>query len=62
MMQQMAASPQMPSQARAWIAKLSHRWREKFSDATYCVGEWHVKIKHDDTLSFFCDARQAPPR
>jgi hypothetical protein len=62
MLQQMAASPQMPSQARAWIDKLSHRWREKFSDAKYCVGQWHVKIKDDDTLSFFCDAREAPKR
>jgi len=62
MLQKMAASPQMPSQARAWIGKLSHRWHEKFSDAKYCVGEWHVKIKHDDTLSFFCDAREAPRR
>jgi hypothetical protein len=34
----------------------------KFSDAKYCVGEWHVKIKDDDTLSFFCDAREAPRR
>ncbi|MFX1670856.1 hypothetical protein PWR63_00865 [Paraburkholderia sp. A2WS-5] len=62
MLQQMAASPQMPSQARVWIGKLSHQWREKFSDAKYCVGEWHVKIKDDDTLSLFCDAREAPRR
>ncbi|MBP0596291.1 hypothetical protein J8I87_43265 [Paraburkholderia sp. LEh10] len=62
MLQQMASSPQMPSQARAWIGKLSQRWREKFSDAKYCVAEWHVKIKDDDTLSFFCDAREAPRR
>lgn len=62
MLQQMAASPQMPSEARAWIGKLSNRWREKFSDARYCVGHWHVKIKDDDTLSFYCDAREAPRR
>lgn len=62
MLQQMAASPQMPSEARAWIGKLSNRWREKFSDAKYCVGHWHVKIKDDDTLSFYCDAREAPRR
>jgi hypothetical protein len=61
-LQQMATSPQVPSQARAWIGKLSNRWREKFSDAKYCVGHWHVKIKDDDTLSFFCDAREAPRR
>jgi hypothetical protein len=62
MLQQMAGSPQMPSEARDWIDKLSRRWREKFSDARYCVGHWHVKIKDDDTLSFFCDAREAPRR
>ncbi len=59
-LKQIADSPQMPSEARAWIIKLSHRWQQKFSDAKYCVGEWHVKIKDDDTLSFFCDAREAP--
>ncbi|WP_250508210.1 MULTISPECIES: hypothetical protein [unclassified Caballeronia] len=62
MLQQVAASPKTPPQARAAIGKLSHRWREQFSDAKYCVGEWHVKIRDDDTLSFFCDAREAPPR
>ncbi|CAB3803948.1 hypothetical protein LMG28688_05876 [Paraburkholderia caffeinitolerans] len=62
MLQKMTASPQMPSQARAWIGKLSHRWREKFSDARYCAGEWHVKIRHDDTLSFYCDPREVPQR
>ncbi|SAL07301.1 hypothetical protein AWB78_08525 [Caballeronia calidae] len=62
MLQQIATSPQMPSQARAWIGKLSHRWQEKFSDARYCVGHWHVKIQDDDTVSFFCDAREAPRR
>lgn len=61
-LRQMAVSPQMPPEARALIETLSRRWREKFSDAKYCVGEWHVKIKHDGTLSFFCDARQAPGR
>lgn len=62
MLQQMAASPQMPSEARDWIGKLSNRWREEFADAKYCVGHWHVKIKDDDTLSFYCDAREAPRR
>lgn len=62
MLQQMAASPQMPSEARDWIGKLSNRWREKFADAKYCVGHWHLKIKDDDTLSFYCDAREAPRR
>jgi hypothetical protein len=62
MLQQMSARPQMPPEGRAWIEMLSRRWQEKFSDAKYCVGEWHVKIKHDDTLSFFCDARGAPGR
>jgi hypothetical protein len=62
MLQQMAASPQMPMEAREWIGRLSNRWREKFADAKYCVGHWHVKIKDDDTLSFFCDAREAPRR
>ncbi|WGS40162.1 hypothetical protein LFL97_39535 (plasmid) [Burkholderia sp. JSH-S8] len=60
MLQQLAASPQMPSEGRAWIERLSNRWREEFTDAKYCVGHWHVKIKDDDTLSFFCDAREAP--
>lgn len=62
MLRQMAAAPQMPPQGRACIETLSRRWREKFSDAKYCVGEWHVRIKHDDTLSFLCDAREAPRR
>ncbi|MCY0853314.1 hypothetical protein [Cupriavidus sp. D39] len=62
MLRQMAAAPQMPPQGRACIETLSRRWREKFSDAKYCVGEWHVRIKHDDTLSFLCDARDAPRR
>jgi hypothetical protein len=62
MLQQMAAGPQMPPEGRACIEMLSRRWQEKFSDARYCVGEWHVKIKDDDTLSFFCDARDAPRR
>lgn len=61
-LQQMAASPQMPPEARAWIDRLSHRWRQRFSNASYCVGHWHVKIRDDDTLSFFCDAREAPRR
>ena len=62
MLQQMTAGPQMPPEGRACIEMLSRRWQEKFSDARYCVGEWHVKIKDDDTLSFFCDARDAPRR
>lgn len=59
---QMAAGPQMPPEGRACIEMLSRRWQEKFSDARYCVGEWHLKIKDDDTLSFYCDARDAPRR
>ncbi|MCY1200749.1 hypothetical protein D9M68_457030 [compost metagenome] len=62
MLRQLAAGPQMPPEGRACIEMLSRRWREKFSDAKYCVGEWHVKIRDDDTLSFFCDAREAPGR
>jgi hypothetical protein len=61
-LQQIATSAHMPPEGRACIEMLSNRWREKFSDAKYCVGEWHVKIKHDNTLSFFCDAREAPRR
>lgn len=61
-LQQIATSAHMPPEARACIEMLSNRWREKFSDAKYCVEEWHVKIKHDNTLSFFCDAREAPRR
>ncbi|KVZ52354.1 hypothetical protein [Burkholderia ubonensis] len=55
MLQQLAASPQMPSEGRGWIETLSNRWREKFTDSKHCVGHWHIKIKDDDTLSFFCD-------
>lgn len=62
MLQQMAAGQQMPPEGRLCIEMLSLRWREKFSDAKYCVGEWHVKIRDDDTLSFYCDARGAPGR
>jgi hypothetical protein len=61
-LQQIATSAHMPPEARACIEMLSNRWREKFADAKYCVGHWHVKIKDDNTLSFFCDAREAPRR
>ncbi len=62
MLEQQKLNPAMPAEARGFLDFLSQRWEEKFSDVPYCVGEWHVKIKHDGTMSFACDARLPPPR
>lgn len=60
MLRQQMRQPEAPAEARQIVDMLSRRWQEKFAHVPYAVGEWHVRIRHDHTLSFYCDARLPP--
>lgn len=56
-MQTTVRSPKSPPQMKTTFAALSERRRTRFADNPFAVGEWHIKIGHDRSVSFYCDAR-----
>jgi hypothetical protein len=54
------AAPENQPMREALAVLSARRTEPRFANVSYTVGEWHIKIKHDRSLSFFCDAREPP--